>query len=529
VGKKRHPGSPERNLPNTSQRSLAFVGPAEEPRAVGRNGAPVFRKGKAPKDIFIGETALPDYLRSLKLGWVARLRNLVWELDYTAFFSSYQGTGRQPFHPAIIVGLIVYGMLKRQWSLRDLESLARIDVGAWLMCGGIQPDHSTIGKFIVRHQELLTEEFFVTATRALAAKLRLSPGKAAIDGTVIEAAGSHYRALRAEALETAAAKAQTVAQRAPEDAAAQKKAQQMERAVTASKQRQQGRRAAGKDPKSVQVAVTEPEAMVQSQKNKSTRPSYKGSLMAIPEGLITGQAVDPSSETAVVNAMLDQYEATMWAQPLLSLLDAGYFSIEMLGLFVAREIDVLIPAGKATGTDDIEKRQRKEGKLLKNRFIYDDATDTYTCPAGQILVARERSSDRNGRYRRYRGVACATCSMKAKCTTSDRGRTIKRYDGDELKEAMIEVLRHPRARQDYRARSHIAERPLAELKTRQGLTRFHRRGLRGAAVEFSLHCIAYNLGRVVARFVVHGICIRFRGRDITVDATRLRVVMIRLR
>jgi hypothetical protein len=269
--------------------------------------------------------------------------------------------------------------------------------------------------------------------------------------------------------------------------------------------------------------------MVQSQKNKSTRPSYKGSLMAIPEGLITGQAVDPSSETAVVNAMLDQYEATMWAQPLLSLLDAGYFSIEMLGLFVAREIDVLIPAGKATGTDDIEKRQRKEGKLLKNRFIYDDATDTYTCPAGQILVARERSSDRNGRYRRYRGVACATCSMKAKCTTSDRGRTIKRYDGDELKEAMIEVLRHPRARQDYRARSHIAERPLAELKTRQGLTRFHRRGLRGAAVEFSLHCIAYNLGRVVARFVVHGICIRFRGRDITVDATRLRVVMIRLR
>lgn len=527
MDKKKHLGSPERALPDTSQRSLAFVEPGEEPREVGRRGAPVFRKGKAPKDIFIGETALPDYLRSLKLGWVVRLRGLVWELDYAAFFSNYQGTGRQPFHPALIIGLIVYGMLKRQWSLRDLESLARIDVGAWLMCGGIQPDHSTIGKFIVRHQELLTEEFFVTATRALVAKLRLSPGKAAIDGTVMEAAGSHYRALRAEALETAAGKAQKAAQGAPDDEAARKKAQQMEEAVAASRQRQQQRKAAGRDPKSVRVAITEPEAVVQTQKNKSTRPSYKGSIMAIPEGLITGQAVDPSSETAVVDAMLDQYEATMWGKPLLSLLDAGYFSIEMLGLFVAREIDVLIPAGKATSADDIEKRPRKDGKILKNRFVYDETTDTYTCPAGQILVRAERNRDRNGPHTRYRGVACATCSMKDKCTSSQRGRMIKRYDGDELKEAMIEVLRHPRARQDYRARSHIAERPLAELKTRQGLTRFHRRGFRGAAVEFSLHCIAYNLGRVVARFVVHGVCWRFCLANGAVEATWLRVTMIR--
>jgi hypothetical protein len=42
-----------------------------------------------------------------------------------------------------------------------LEGLARRDAGAWWLCGGHQPDHSTIGKFIVLHGEILTEEFFV--------------------------------------------------------------------------------------------------------------------------------------------------------------------------------------------------------------------------------------------------------------------------------------------------------------------------------------------------------------------------------
>src|SRR5262249_38322305 len=77
-----------------------------------------------------------------------------------------------------------------------------------------------------------------------------------------------------------------------------------------------------------------------------------------------------------------------------------------------------------------------------------------------------------------------------------RGRTIQRYEGEELREAMVEVLAQPRARQKYRRRAVIAEPPFAELKHRQGLTRFHRRGLFGVRVEFALHCIAFNLKKV---------------------------------
>jgi hypothetical protein len=42
-------------------------------------------------------------------------------------------------------------------------------------------------------------------------------------------------------------------------------------------------------------------------------------------------------------------------------------------------------------------------------------------------------------------------------------------------------------------RVHLVEPVFAELKERQGFKRYHRTGLRGARLEFSLHCLAFNL------------------------------------
>jgi Transposase domain (DUF772) len=111
---------------------------------------------------------LGEYLIERGLKWVVELRALVEVMDFGALTRSYSRWGRRALHPRTLLGLIIYGVHRRQWSLRELEVLAKCDAGAWLMCGGHQPDHSTIGKFIHMHREALSDEFYVDLVQQVA-------------------------------------------------------------------------------------------------------------------------------------------------------------------------------------------------------------------------------------------------------------------------------------------------------------------------------------------------------------------------
>jgi len=211
-----------------------------------------------PHELFVGAQRLEVYLSDNGMGWVLRLATLLKDFDYSAFERAYKPTGRRALHPRVMLGLVVYGILNRQWSLRELESLARRDVGAWWVCGGHQPDHSTIGKFIQLHGEILSEEFFGGLVKSLMSKLRLAPGTVAGDGTVIEAAASHYRLLRSEAMMEAAREAQAAAEARPSDAELARQAAAAQRAATIAQERLRLRQRHG-HAGSIQLSPTEPE------------------------------------------------------------------------------------------------------------------------------------------------------------------------------------------------------------------------------------------------------------------------------
>ena len=115
-----------------------------------------------------------------------------------------------------MVGPAVYEIINRQWSLRGLEGLARHDVGAWvgLRRPSARPQYHRQVHSAPR-REILSEEFFVELVKSLMNKLRLAPGTVAADGTVIEAAASDYRLLRAEVMIEAARAAQAAAEASP--------------------------------------------------------------------------------------------------------------------------------------------------------------------------------------------------------------------------------------------------------------------------------------------------------------------------
>jgi hypothetical protein len=94
-------------------------------------------------------------------------------------------------------------------------------------------------------------------------------------------------------------------------------------------------------------------------------------------------------------------------------------------------------------------------------------------PGDRELACEERRVDGFGRrYRVYRGTQCADCWLRERCPESKHGRRLKRYEGEELKEAMAQVSQPgARAKNQRRPRSSNPASPnCASAKASSGFT-----------------------------------------------------------
>jgi transposase len=450
-----------------------------------------------PRDIFLGGRRLDDYLREANQTDALLVRGLLRALNYDAFVCAYASEGRAPYAPAAMLGLILWGLIKGVNSLRGLEALARTDLGCMWVSGGITPEFSVIGRFIRRHGEILTEDFFIDLT-AKTLKVCGSDGShLAGDGTVIQAAASRYRNLTLEDLTKKA-------EDKPHDQDLQQRKETAQERSDEVTRRAHVRKDRGRDPSKTVIPAKEPDAYVQKMKRDGTAASYKPSILANSDRFILGQSVHPSSETSVVEAMLDQAKKITQKPTERLLLDGGYFNATVIDLAIDKDIDLLVPSGKMPGKSVIQP-------FDKEQFQYGAEHDRYQCPAGQFLTVIEvvKASETMQAYKRYGGAPCARCPFFGQCTKAERGRTIKRYEHDGAKEILREVMAHPMARKAYMKRQAWVEPVFGELRDIQGLARFRRKGLERVQLEFGLHTMAHNLRRML----------KILGRDKVQQAT----------
>jgi hypothetical protein len=134
------------------------------------------------------------------------------------------------------------------------------------------------------------------------------------------------------------------------------------------------------------------------------------------------------------------------------------------------------------------------GFFTKDRFTMDLERGTVTCPAGVTVEAR-RHADGGGLA--YFAGACATCPLRAGCTSAREGRTIgvSRHE-QHLAEARA-AQRGPEWAADYRATRPKVERRLGHLMRRNhGGRRGRVRGKRKVDADFNLLAAAQNLARL---------------------------------
>ena len=118
-------------------------------------------------------------------------------LDLTGMSTSYRGTGSASYHPAPLLGLLVYGYATGVFSSRKLERATYDSVAFRFISANDHPDHDTIATF--RRRFLKDIESLFVKVLLLAREMGvLRMGTVALDGTKIHANASRHSALSYE-------------------------------------------------------------------------------------------------------------------------------------------------------------------------------------------------------------------------------------------------------------------------------------------------------------------------------------------
>jgi transposase len=136
------------------------------------------------------------------------------------------------------------------------------------------------------------------------------------------------------------------------------------------------------------------------------------------------------------------------------------------------------------------------GKL---EFHYDPERDAYVCPRGEDLPFRYFVHRYNAAFYRANADTCNTCPLKAQCTESDKGRTLRR----KLDEVYVDRVRAYQETEAYqkaiRKRSVWVEPLFGEGKQWHGMGRFRLRRLKRVNIEAQLIAAGQNLKRLLSR------------------------------
>lgn len=123
------------------------------------------------------------------------LRDVLQGFDLQPFHEVYRSAkGRPPYHPALMIGLFLYGAMRRTYSSRRLAELCQRDIACIYLVGGAKPDYHTIGEFRQRFTNELPGLFLQVLLLCREAGL-VRLGHVSLDGTKVRANASKHKAM----------------------------------------------------------------------------------------------------------------------------------------------------------------------------------------------------------------------------------------------------------------------------------------------------------------------------------------------
>jgi transposase len=119
-------------------------------------------------------------------------------LDLTPILATYEtgdGRGQPPYHPALLVKLLLYGYCTGKPSSRRIEQATYEEIPYRVLAANQHPDHDTIAAFRQMHLPALAA-LFIQVLRLCQRAGLVQLGHVALDGTKVLANASKHKAMR---------------------------------------------------------------------------------------------------------------------------------------------------------------------------------------------------------------------------------------------------------------------------------------------------------------------------------------------
>jgi transposase len=439
----------------------------------------------------------PDLREWLPEGHLALfISDVVDELDLSGIVRHYEkgdGRGRPPYHPLMMVKLLVYGYCIGKVSSRKLEQATYEDVAFRVLACNQHPDHDSIANFRQLHLGELAGLFVQVLKMCERAGL-VKLGHVAIDGSKLRANASKHKAmsydrmcekeeqLRAEverllkgAAETDAAEDKRYGKgvrgdelpaelarresrlrkireaKASLEAEAKEQAKAAAAAVEAKlaerKQREEetGKKTRGRVPQAVNVEEAKPEAKAQRNFTDPESRIMKDGATGSFEQSYNGQIAVDSQAQIIVAATLTQ---------------------------AANDKQQLVPvlAEVKTNVGRLPEKVTADSGYFSTAAVTSEAlssVDLYVTPDGSKKTEQVEEG----------------CTESPSATELDQ----------DVQTRMREKLKSESGRTVYKQRKMIVEPVFGQIKEVRGFRRFSFRGLHKNEAEWSLICLTHNL------------------------------------
>jgi transposase/IS5 family transposase len=389
----------------------------------------------------------------------AFISDLVDDLDLAPFLAAHEEPrGMPPYHPAMMLKVLLYGYATGVRSSRKLEERLRSDVGFMFLAGGSRPGHKAIGEFRRRHLEAFHRLFLDILLLCGEAGL-VKLGRVALDGTKVKASASKHKAMSYARMDEREAVLEAEVTRILAEAEATDQAEDAEFGDTRGDELPPGLRTRVSRLRKLREARAALEAEA---KEESDDPE------AVPKPGAQRNFTDPDSRI-----MLSKPDGFIYGYNAQAVVDEAHQVI------VATELTT-----DATDTqslpDLVDQVEANTGRRPR-RFLADAGYQSDT----NLVHLKDKRIDAYVAVRRDKHSAVPAAAPRGRIPKdlSRRGR-------------MARKLRTKPGHAHYARRKVIVEPVFGQIKEAMGFRRFSLRGKEKVTAEWHLVCAVHDLGKL---------------------------------